>query len=270
MIVGSHGISAGTFTNVIFDNTDQAHRQYQGLVFQSRYRISNAWNVNGHYTLQLKNDGNYEGEGTNMPGNKSFIGDYPEAFNATRNFPDGRLQDFQRSRLRLWSVYNHAMGAFGDLAVSGLWRVDSGRVYSLAARNQPLTATQSTIIKSAGYADLPASAGNMVFFNGERGSETFPGYGLFDLSVNYNVPVFRTLRPWVKFDVYNLLNNLTVIRYNTTVNPDPNSPLDAMGLPTGYIKGSQFGQATSTSAYPVPFQGQRGGRTFRVAVGFRF
>ena len=35
--------------------------QYQGLVFQSRYRISNNWNVNGHYTLQLKNDGNYEG-----------------------------------------------------------------------------------------------------------------------------------------------------------------------------------------------------------------
>ena len=276
-----NGISAGTFTNVIFDNTDQAHRQYQGLVFQSRYRISNAWNVNGHYTLQLKNDGNYEGEGTNMPGNKSFIGDYPEAFNATRNFPDGRLQDFQRSRLRLWSVYNHAMGAFGDLAVSGLWRVDSGRVYSLAARNQPLTATQSTIIKSAGYADLPASAGNMVFFNGKRGSETFPGYGLFDLSVNYNVPVFRTLRPWVKFDVYNLFDNRKLIAWNTAVTQNAASAKDSLGLATDYTKGATYGTATGNTvtnlytttlnAYPVAFNGATpGGRTFRVAIGFRF
>ena len=94
--------------------------QYQGLVFQSRYRIRDNFSVNGHYTLQLKNDGNYEGEGTNAPGNKSFIGDYPEAFSAERNFPDGRLQDFQRSRLRLWSIYNWNLGAAGDVSVSGL------------------------------------------------------------------------------------------------------------------------------------------------------
>ena len=164
-----NGISAGTFTNIVFGNTEEAHRQYQGLVFQSRYRLSNSWNIAGHYTLQLKNDGNYEGEGTNQPGNKSFIGDYPEAFNATRNFPDGRLQDFQRSRLRIWSVYNQGLGAFGEVSVSGLWRVDSGRVFSLAARNQAITSTQTAIIKSEGYANLPSSTGNMVFFNGERG-----------------------------------------------------------------------------------------------------
>ena len=57
----------------------------------------------------------------------------------------------------------------------------------------------------------------MVFFNGERGSETFPGYGLFDTSINYNIPVFRTLRPWVKFDVYNLFNNQKLIGWNTAV-----------------------------------------------------
>jgi hypothetical protein len=73
-----------------------------------------------------------------------------------------------------------------------------------------------------------------------------------------------------KLSVYNLFNNQKVIQYDTTVNPDPNSPPDAMGIPTGFIKGPQFGQATSTAAYPVAFQGQRGGRTFRVAFGFRF
>ena len=274
------GVSAGMFTNVVFRNTEEAHREYQGMVFQSRYRFSRDWNVAGHYTLQIKNHGNYEGEGTNQPGNKSLIGDYPEAFNAERNFPDGRLQDFQRHRLRIWSVYNYGMGAFGDVSVSGLWRVDSGRVYSLAARNQPITSTQAGLITAAGYPDLPSSNGNMVFF-GERGSETFPGYGLFDMSLNYNIPVARTLRPWVKFDIYNLFDNQKLIAWNTTVTQDASSPKDGLGLATGYVPGGTFGTATGNTvtnlytttinAYPVAFNGApAGGRTFRFAIGFRF
>src|SRR5262249_33539929 len=35
-----NGISAGTFTNSIYQNTDLAHRGYQGLVFQSRFRVN--------------------------------------------------------------------------------------------------------------------------------------------------------------------------------------------------------------------------------------
>jgi hypothetical protein len=278
-----NGVGAGTFTNVVFRNTDQAHRQYQGLVFQSQYRLSNSWNVSGHYTLQLKNHGNYEGEGTNQPGNKGFIGDYPEAFNADRNFPDGRLQDFQRSRLRIWSVYNQGLGAAGDVSVSGLWRLDSGRAFSLAARNQTLTSTQTALVKAAGYPDLPiagAGSNNHVFF-GERGSETFPGYGLFDTSINYNIPVFRTLRPWVKFDVYNLFNNQKLIAWNTVITQNAASPKDNLGLATDYTTGATYGTATGNivtnlystaiNAYPVAFSGAiAGGRTFRLAVGFRF
>jgi hypothetical protein len=275
------GVSAGTFTNIVFHSTDAAHREYHGLVFQSRYRIRSNFSVNGHYTLQLKNHGNYEGEGTNQPGNKSFIGDYPEAFSAERNFPDGRLQDFQRSRLRVWGIYDWNLGRGGDVSVSGLWRVDSGRVYSLAARNQPLTSTQVALIQAAGYPDRPGTSGNMVFFNGERGSETFPGYGLFDMSINYSLPVFDVLRPWVKFDVYNMFNNLKLIGWNTTVTQDPTSAKDDLGLATGYRPGATFGTATGNTvtnlytstinAYPVAFNGApAGGRTFRLALGFRF
>ena len=70
------GVSAGTFTNIVYKNIDSStsqHRQFQSLVFQSRYRIQNNWSVNGHYTLQLQNDGNYEGEESNQPGNESPI-----------------------------------------------------------------------------------------------------------------------------------------------------------------------------------------------------
>ena len=160
-----------------------------------------------------------------------------------------------------------SLGRAGRLSFSGLVRADSGLTYSLLATNVDLSDIQTNLLKDAGYPDAPSSQN--VYF-GDRGTQTFAGFTLFDTSINYELPLYKTARPWLKFDVYNLFNNQKVIQYDTTVNPDPNSPLDSFGLPTGFIKGSQFGQATSTAAYPVPFQGQRGGRTFRVAFGFRF
>jgi hypothetical protein len=274
------GVSAGSFTNIVYRNTDLAHRQYQAMVFQSRYRVRNNWSVNGHYTLELKNEGNYEGEGTNTPGSTTWIGDFPEALPESRYWPTGTLQNFQRHRLRLWSIYNFGMGGFGDLSLSGLWRVDSGLAYSLAARNQNINATQAAILAAAGYPDQPNSG--HVFFGGERGTERFKGYGLFDTSINYNIPVFRSLKPWVKLDIYNLFDNRKLIAWNTTVSQNAASSKDSMGLATGYTpNATQFGKATGNvvtnvnstgiPTFPVAFGGApAGGRTFRVAVGFRF
>jgi hypothetical protein len=156
-------------------------------------------------------------------------------------------------------------GRFGDLAFSGIWRLNSAQVYSLRAGGVPLTGVQTALLKA--YPDAPAS--QTVYF-GERGSQDFAGYGLFDLSVNYDVPVFKTLRPWVKMDVFNLFDNQKLIRWDTTVTPDPNSPVDSLGLPTGYLKGPRFGTAVSNSSYPQAIQGIAGGRMLRLAVGFRF
>ena len=79
-----------------------------------------------------------------------------------------------------------------------------------------------------------------------------------------------TLRPWLKVEVYNLFNNQKLIRWNTAVTPDPNSPTDALDLPTAYLEGPNFGKATAPSSFPTPLQDATGGgRTFRVAVGFR-
>jgi hypothetical protein len=267
------GIDAGTFTNVVFRNTNLPTREYQGVILQGRYSMRTNWAVAGNMTIQLKNDGNYEGEATNQPAITSVIGDYPGAnglpsiYDPTRAYPTGRLQDFQRSRARIWTIYSHGLGRFGEISGSGMVRVDSGRVYSLRATGQPLTAIQTQLLAQEGYVDSPSS--QTIYF-ADRGTGLFNGYALLDASVNYNIPVFRSLRPWLKLDVYNLLNNQKLISFNTTVQPDPNSPLDSLGLPTGFIQGSKFGQATSASNYPIPFQGQTGGRTFRVAFGLRF
>jgi hypothetical protein len=265
-----NGLDVGTFTNVIYRNLDQAKRAYQGLLFQGRYNIRPRWTLNGHYTVQIKNDGNNEGEAANQPGVTSDMGDYPEIFIAERAFPDGHLLGFQRHKLAMWSIYNLGLGKAGDAILSGLWRVNSGTTYSLVAAGQPLTAIQTALISK--YPDAPDSQN--VYF-GERGSQKFKGYGMIDIGVGYNVPVFKTLRPYVKLDIYNALNNQKQIEWNTTVRQDPNSPKDALGLATGYLEGASFGKATSSQNFPIPFTGDgnapfTGGRTYRVAVGFRF
>jgi carboxypeptidase family protein/TonB-dependent receptor-like protein len=277
------GVEAGEFTNIVYRNTDLAWRRYQGLVFQARYRLGNNFVVNGHYTIQLENNGNYEGEETNDPGDISVIGNFPEIYTADRYYPDGRLQNFQRNRFRLWGVYNWGMGAAGNASVSGLWRVEGARAYSLAVRNLGITDTQADILAAAGYPDVPGDA--HTFWVPERGTERFPGYGLLDVSVNYDVPVFRTLRPWIKFDIYNILDNRKLIAWNTTISPDDTTPVDKLGLPIGYTEGSSFGRANGNTvtnlntsginSFPVAFnQGEpgavRGGRTFRMSMGVRF
>ena len=115
--------------------------------------------------------------------------------------------------------------------------------------------------------DPPTS--QSVYF-GNRGSQFFPGYAVFDTSFNYDIPLVKTLRPWVKLDIYNLFNNQKLIGYITTVRADPNGPVDSLGLPLDYVKSGSFGQARSAADYPQPFQGATGGRTFRVAFGLRW
>ena len=265
--VVAFGIDAGLLSNRVYRNTDLASRVYDGMVFQSRYQLSNRWTINGQYTLELRNEGNYEGEGTNTPGSTSRIGDYPEAFPEARFYPTGCLNNFERSRIRAWSIYNFRMGGMGDLSVSGLWRYDSPQVYSIRVLNVPPAAAQRAILRAAGYPDLPQNSN--VYYDG-RNTQEFAGYGMVDANISYNIPVAGSVRPWIKFDIYNLLNNDKLITWNTTYRQDPSTPFDALGFRTGVIQGPQFGQATGQSNFPAPFGGATGGRTFRLAVGVRF
>jgi hypothetical protein len=275
-----NGIDAGTVSNIVYRNTDLAWREYQAVVLQSRYRFFDRLTLNGNYTVQLRNHGNYEGEGTNTPGSTSIIGDYPEATSEARHYPEGRLQNFQRHKLRAWAIYDMDLGRAGNMSVSGLVRVDSGLAYSLAQRGVAATATQRALLTAAGY---PDSLGTTNVFFGERGSETFPGYGLLDVSVHYNVPVFSDLRPWIKLDLYNVMNNQKLIAWNTTVSQDASTAADNLGLRTGFTQSAAFGKAsgntvtnlnqTAIPTFPVTgFGGTNGngGRTFRVAMGLRF
>jgi hypothetical protein len=261
-----NGVNFGVFDRVEYRNSDDVWREYQGLQFLGRYNAAGNLTVNGHYTVQLKNHGNFEGEATNQPGLPSDVGNYPEILSA-RSFPEGRLNDFQRHKVRVWAIYSHDLGRAGSIDLAPMWRYNSALTYSLAVA--PVMLTPAQIAANPGYARPPGGGFQLVHF-GDRGTEEFAGYGLVDLAASYQVPVWRALRPWVKFEMLNVLNNDKLIGWNTAITPDPSSQLDAVGLPTGYLPAAGFGTARNNADYPRPLPGIDGGRTFQVALGLRF
>lgn len=264
-LVNRNGANLGLFDNTVYRNSDVPVRKYQAAVLQSSYRVGSSLHLNGDWTVQLQNDGTFEGESSSGPGLPSLIGDYPEIYVPGRSFPNGRLDDFQRHKVRVWASWALDLNRFGRLDVAPLYRYNSGRTYSLVATGVPLSAAQ--IARNPGYARLPTS--QSIFF-GERGSESFESVHLFDLAMTYAVPVWQSVRPWIKVEALNVLNNDQLIAWNTTITADMAGPKDADGLPLNYIKNVNFGKEAGTTSYPRPRPGMDGGRTFLLSAGLRF
>jgi hypothetical protein len=252
------GVNYGEFPTHVFQNTDLPDRHYQSVQLQVGYRLTDHWKLTGNYTLELTNDGNYEGEAPGQPALTSLVGQFPEVFPASRFYPDGHLANYQEHRVRAWTTYDLGLGKAGNVNMSLLWRLDSGRTDSYVANSQSLSSIQMQL--GAGYSQLPAFQ-NIYF--GQRGAVQFPGSSLFDFALTYDIPVYRSWKPYVKVDVRNVFNTLAVIGFDDVVSPDPSGPVDSFGLPLQYVKSPQFGQAISINDFAVP-------RTFQFALGFRF
>jgi hypothetical protein len=259
------GVNFGVFDNTFIRNaaSDDNFRKYQGLQLLANYRATDRWYVGAHWTIQLKNEGNFEGEAGNQPGNYSIIGDRPEFYTAERHYPTGRFDDYQQHRLRAYTTYDVKLGRVGTVTLGGIYRYDSAQTYSLLTNNVAITAQQ--LARNPGYARPPTV---QTLFYRERGSEEFNPSHLLDFSLFYEVPVYKTARPFVKAELRNAFNKQPLIGFNRTVNPDPNSPVDSLGLPTGFIKGSAFGTPQNNYTATEPHVPQP--RTFVFAVGFRF
>ncbi len=261
----------GVLANRVYANTDDLYRDYQALVLQSGIRVKSRLSVMGHYTLQLRNNGNFAGEAANQPGIPSVYGNFPEIFAPAldRLMPEGRLDSYQQHKLRVGTIYSQPVGRFGSLDLAPLWRVNSGGVYSLT--NAAFRVPAQQLARNPGYPtnDINTAVRETVFF-GERGGYDLKGYGVMDFAGTFNVSTWKTVQPWFKVEVYNVLNNLKQIGWDRTISVDPASALDANGIPTGYIKGPRFGQATSGAHFVQPYAGQNGGRTVRMAFGVRF
>ena len=266
-------INFGTFSNIIYDNTSLPERRYQALVLQGTYRVQSNWTFAGNVTIQFENDGTFEGEATNQPGIPSVFHDYVGPgganliYDPARHFPDGHLGQFQRTKIRLWTIYSWDLGRWGGLNLAGLVRFDSPLRYSLVATGEDLSETQLNLLASAGYPDQPGSQD--IYFS-PRGSESFNPITLFDFSAQYDIAIWNRVRPFLKVDIYNVFNNNKLVTFDTTVFADWEGPVDSLGIPTTFIKADTFGQAVSPGNFAQPFPGQTGGRAFVMAFGVRF
>jgi hypothetical protein len=260
----------GPLTNRVLDNTNVPKRAYEAAIFQTDFAVATRLTAGADYTLQLEDNGNFAGEAAGQPGIQSPYGDFPEILGPAldRLMPEGRLDSFQRHKLRAYGIYTQSFGRFGSLDLSPIWRVNSGRAYSLTAG---MAVPAAQLARNPGYPtnDINPAVRETVYF-GERGAYLFKGYGVVDLAATYAVPVWRSASPWFKVEIYNALNNQKQIAWDKTVTVDRTTALDANGIPTGYVKGPRFGTATNDNQFPQPYTGQNGGRAIRVAFGARF
>jgi hypothetical protein len=145
-----------------------------------------------------------------------------------------------------------------------VYRYDSPQVFSLSSANVPITALQ--LARNPGYARPPTT--QTLFFTERGAGGEFESSHLFDFSLHYDVPVYKSARPFIKAELRNAFNKQPLIGHNVTVTPDANSPVDALGLRTGYTRGANFGKPlnshTATDPH-VPYP-----RELRFSVGFRF
>ena len=248
------GINAGCQDNLVYKNSNGPKRDYRAADIQAHYDLLRNWSLEGNLTHQFRNNGNYEGEGGQSISTSPF-GNRPEMQSA-RELPYGRLAQYEANRLRLWTTYGLGIGPAGRLTAGLLYRFDSPLTFSYS---QSVNRSAQSKAANPGY---HGAGSTVTLFWGDRGAGHYNSTSLFDTSLRWDLPIFR-VTPWIKADVRNVFNKSTLISYNTTVNPDPNSPVDAFGYPTGYVKAATFGRPTARTSYVVP-------RQYVVAAGVRF
>jgi hypothetical protein len=262
------GNDFGFFDNTVFRNTDDRVRRYQALALQSRYSLTRNLNVDLSYTYMIQFEGNYEGEAANQPASTPGINSFPEILDPNRTAPVGNLSGYQKHKLRLLTSYRLPTRV-GDFGLGMIYRFDSGTPYSFVEPSYPITAIQAS--HDPGYAHPPTS---QDLFFGERGAQTFPSQSRFDLALNYDIPIFKLLEPWLKVSVFNVFNTRYRTGFDTSIVPCNGStsskaagctsaPLDANGLPTTFVKSSSFGTARGVFDYQSP-------RQFLLSAGIRF
>lgn len=250
------GVDYGMFDNRYFANSDVPRRKYEALQLASSYNGIDNLMLQANYTYMLKFEGTFEGEFQNQPGSSSVYGDYPEIQALNRYYPYGNLSGYEKHKVRLLGTYA-IHSPIGIFSPGLIYSYDSGAPYNIT-NSLPYTAIQ--IARDPGYASLPAT--QTVYYNG-RGNDFYPSQQRWDLALSWDAPLYKTVAPYVRFAITNLFDTHYLVSYNTSVSPNKSGPLDANGLPTTYIKGKSFGQATSSSNFQAA-------RTLTAAAGIRF
>jgi hypothetical protein len=99
-------------------------REYQALQFMAQHRVTRGLSINGHWTLQLKNDGNFEGE-TPSP-DRVGVRRLPEMLSVARSAPKA-ISTTSAQQGRLWADYQANLGRYGSFTLAPIYRYNSQR-----------------------------------------------------------------------------------------------------------------------------------------------
>ncbi len=247
----------GTLDVVTTTNCDNClERTYQAVQMQANYRFTDRFSLGGNYTWsEAKGSTTGETSGNGPVGDN--ILSYVEYIDFAQNNPVGYLPNDQEHKLRLWAGYDLPLGAFGNLNFSVLERFDSGTPYS-ASRSIPIRA----YVNNPGYVNPPSS---VTYFFSDRGEYRWEDMTATDLSINYELPIFR-VNLFMQAELLNAFDEQAVIGGgNTSItnltpfNPFTETPVEGVN----YRKSSSFGQANSVGDYQQA-------RTYRFSIGLRF
>ena len=194
----------GVFTDfdaTVWGNSTLAQRDYQAVTATWDWRPQRnlAWFGNVTYG---KIEGNFEGEGRNTPASGSALHNYERARPEESAAPIGRLDEDVAQRLRTGATYTHSLGRGGNFAFGGVYTRQSGRVYSATA--------------SVPFASVPEylNAGSYTHYFGGRGIQRLDSWQRIDLSVRYNIKVWKGVGFWTKISALNVTGEDTIIDFN--------------------------------------------------------
>jgi hypothetical protein len=245
-------------------------RDYDGLHTQFRYRMSDAFDFGGNYTLS-RSKGNFDGEtGANGPVSSALL-QYREYKGFAQHNPEGYLANDQRHRARVWVGWDAIRGETNKLNISVLQNYATGLPYGAAAGIR----TSAFGITNPGYAVAPS---NVTYFFTGRDAFRTDDITSTDLSINYSFLLRlggSSLEFFVQPEVLNVFNEDGVEFFTTTAstqvltnfsasdlqpfNPFTTTPVEGVH----WRKGTNFGKATRTADLQTP-------RTIRFSVGVRF
>jgi hypothetical protein len=189
----------------VWDNDSRAVRDYDAIALQLDYRPTTRLTVGGNWTWS-ETKGNYEGEALNQPASGSVFGFRERGLPIGNAAPYGYLAPDIRHRATAYGTYRFDFGRAGDLSTSGIVNYRSGRNWSRTA--------------SVSLASVPqyASSSNQTyvhFFDG-RGENRFDDVWSFDVAARYALPIFGRVAPFVKVEVLNVMNNESLLSFQTT------------------------------------------------------
>jgi hypothetical protein len=247
-----------TVDTTVWANNPRARRNYEAMTAVLDLRPVERLSLGANYTYATTKT-NYEGEGRNTPSSGSVFGNYERAIDLSLAAPYGYADDDIRHRLNVYGTYLFDFERFGRFAVGSLLRYRSGMPWSKTAT-----------VARASVEDYLTETGAYTAFFG-RGTERFDDWWSFDLSLRYDIAVWRDVRPYVKLGVVNVLGNDAVIEYQTSGRAVADAqgnlswePIGSCGLgdaPSRSCTG--FGRIRSDLDYQAP-------RTYLLTVAIEF